>query len=133
MHNIFYSWYCVCFALLKWKYGGADICINAGNSSSDFKYAFSSQIGIGDGIMIITLGLFMNCSVIYFQHWYWAFIFVSLIAIFKVLSNKKTTIPLAPFLLIGQICVIVNNLRGWECKMKYKKRVEDRVEVYGKL
>lgn len=42
----------------------------------------------------------------------WAFIFVSLIAIFKVLSNKKTTIPLAPFLLIGQICVIVNNLRG---------------------
>ena len=72
---------------------------------------FSSQIGIGDGIMIITLGLFMN--VVYLlSALVWAFIFVSLIAIFKVLSNKKTTIPLAPFLLIGQICVIVNNLRG---------------------
>ena len=70
---------------------------------------FSSQIGIGDGIMIITL--FMN--VVYLlSALVWAFIFVSLIAIFKVLSNKKTTIPLAPFLLIGQICVIVNNLRG---------------------
>ena len=71
---------------------------------------FSSQ-GMGDGIMIITLGLFMN--VVYLlSALVWAFIFVSLIAIFKVLSNKKTTIPLAPFLLIGQICVIVNNLRG---------------------
>ena len=69
---------------------------------------FSSQIGMGDGIMIITLGLFMNLL----SALVWAFIFVSLIAIFKVLSNKKTTIPLAPFLLIGQICVIVNNLRG---------------------
>ena len=57
---------------------------------------FSSQIGIGDGIMIITLGLFMN--VVYLlSALVWAFIFVSLIAIFKVLSNKKTTIPLAPF------------------------------------
>ena len=72
---------------------------------------FSSQIGIGDGIMIITLGLFMN--VVYLlSALVWAFIFVSLIALFKVLSNKKTIIPLAPFLLIGQICVIVNNLRG---------------------
>ena len=38
---------------------------------------FSSQIGIGDGIMIITLGLFMN--VVYLlSALVWAFIFVSL-------------------------------------------------------
>lgn len=71
----------------------------------------SSQIGIGDGIMIITLGLFINIVQL-LSILLWTFIFVSFAAIIVVLFNRKTTIPLAPFLLMGQICVLVNNFRG---------------------
>ena len=69
----------------------------------------SEQIGLGDGIMVITLGLLVNVAQL-LSVLVWTFIFVSIVAIIKILFNKKTTIPLAPFLLMGQICVLVSIL-----------------------
>lgn len=67
------------------------------------------QIGIGDGVMIITLGFYFDIEVI-LTILFWSFFTIMITSVAIIIMKKKVTgisIPLAPFLTIGEIGTFV--------------------------